>query len=113
MVLASAAVAHWLQMQSRASSTAAALNLAMTDVEVVASVGEPDRKGTWSGSNGAGKFYVYEFACLWDSAALLLFRDSHPKQVVVTFDDKELVREIGISGAYSKITRVVKASERK
>ena len=114
LALLASVVVHWLHVQNQASGAAALLNLAMTEAEVVASLGTPpDREGTWSGSYGAGKFFIYEYSCLWDHAVRKLNQDLHPRQVVVTFDEKELVREIGLSGAYSKTTRVVKRSEAK
>jgi len=105
--IAAAAMTAWIVdrkvTDARAETALGRVNLSMDERQVLAALGQPSSRGTWTGSYGDGTTLYYDFPSVWDRMTQRV-----PRRVEISFRTAEnQIFEIGTTAANSKTTIVV------
>jgi hypothetical protein len=103
-----AAIVDRSVVDARAEAALGRVDMSMDERQVLAALGQPSSRGTWTGSYGSGTDLYYEFPSVWDR-----MMQSQPRRVTISFRVGEnQIFEVGTTAAKSKITRVVSRRDR-
>jgi len=103
-----AAIADQITADVRAENALGRLNTSMDESQVLAALGQPSSRGTWTGSYGSGTTLDYNFPSVVDR----MMQDK-PRQVEIIFRlGESQLFEIRTRAANSKSSRVVSSRDR-